>query len=264
MSWKRGGPRYAGRVWHETVPGGPAPRRFKVNDRCFFRKDHSCEKTFGASKSCFVACPSDAQSENVIDLIVEKLARLGIDAVVAVREKSYGQDIVCTKICGKIIESQFCVVILDDAIEDGTAIPNPNVYYEYGLMTALGKHIVPLQREGHELAFNIQSYDTIKYTARSLSAELDRALRDAVQAPDEAEQEHEASTRADHFTLRRLELAGFTPAGEAWPLRDVIGDTPFRGFTNASGPEAVFVAKIDVQPDLAMLLDDLPVVLLRV
>ena len=77
----------------------------------------------------------------------EKLAKVGVEPIIAVKERAYGQDIFCTKICGKIIESRFCIVILDDTIEAEKNIPNPNVYYEYGLMTSLRKHIIPLQKE---------------------------------------------------------------------------------------------------------------------
>ena len=95
------------------------------------------------------------------DLITEKLTKIGIEPIIAIEQRAYGQDIFCIKICGKIIESQFCIVILDDTVEQingaNVLIPNPNVYYEYGLMTALGKHVIPLQKDGQDLAFNIQT-----------------------------------------------------------------------------------------------------------
>jgi len=135
------------------------PTQFREIPKCVVRKDHSCGKFLGASKSCFVACPSTEEVETMLALIIEKLTKIGVEPVIAIKERAYGQDIFCTKICGKIIESQFCLVILDDTIEpingSGANIPNPNVYYEYGLMTALGKYVIPLQKEGQELAFNI-------------------------------------------------------------------------------------------------------------
>ena len=101
---------------------------------------------YGVSKSCFIACPTDDDLEPILELMSEKLTKLGIEPIIAVKERAYGQDIFCTKICGKIIESRFCIVILDDTVKGGTNVPNPNVYYEYGLMTALRKHIIPLQK----------------------------------------------------------------------------------------------------------------------
>jgi len=143
-----------------------------VNEKCFIRKQHKCGKVFGASKSCFIACPTQDELEPILGLMSEKLTKAGIEPIIAVKERAYGQDIFCTKICGKIIESRFCIVILDDVIVDGKNIPNPNVYYEYGLMASLRKHIIPLQKEGLFLAFNIQSYDTIKYNPKNVGVEL--------------------------------------------------------------------------------------------
>jgi hypothetical protein len=128
---------------------------------------HNCGKIFGASKSCFIACPTDEELEPILELMSEKLTKMGVEPVIAVKERAYGQDIFCTKICGKIIESRFCAVFLDDTIINKQNIPNPNVYYEYGLMTSLRKHIIPLQKDSLKLAFNIQSYDTIIPTIKT-------------------------------------------------------------------------------------------------
>ncbi len=49
-------------------------------------------------------------------------------------------------------------------------------------MTSLRKHIIPLQKDKLKLAFNIQSYDTIKYTDSNISSEIDRAIKDASSA----------------------------------------------------------------------------------
>ncbi|MDQ1286093.1 MAG: hypothetical protein QG663_1519 [Thermodesulfobacteriota bacterium] len=123
----------------------------------------------------------------ILELISEKLKRLGIDPIIAVKDRAYGQDIFCTKICGKIIESRFCIVILNDLIENEIRIPNPNVYYEYGLMTSLRKHIIPLQKEDLNLAFNIQSHDTIKYNSRNIGTEIEIAIRNAIKLTEKKE-----------------------------------------------------------------------------
>lgn len=44
------------------------------NEQCFIRKDHKCEKLFGASKSCFIACPTDDDLEPILELMSEKLS----------------------------------------------------------------------------------------------------------------------------------------------------------------------------------------------
>jgi len=236
---------------------------FGSNEVCFVRHDHKCGKYFGASKSCFIASPSEDELTPTLDLISEKLARAGFEAYVAVRERAYGQDIFCTKICGRIIETKFCLVILDDFSVEGTAIPNPNVYYEYGLMTALGKHVIPLQKQGFELAFNIQSHDTIKYTPATLGQELDRAIRDAISMTSGTEQDsHERPS--ERTLLRNFEMAGFVEKGDNWFLHEAMQDTQFKGFGHSEKGFYCFVAKLDKDDDPTLLLEDLNVLLFRV
>ena len=82
-----------------------------------------------------------------------------IEPYIAVEQRAFQKDIFCEKICSKIIESQFCIVFLNDVIDEVDRVrkPNANVYYEYGLMTAFGKKIIPIQLEGQSLAFNPSS-----------------------------------------------------------------------------------------------------------
>ncbi|MFC1693663.1 hypothetical protein ACFL1R_09180 [Candidatus Latescibacterota bacterium] len=54
-------------------------------------------------------------------------------------------------------------------------------------MTSLRKHIIPLQKEDLVLAFNIQSYDTIKYKPSNIASELDRAIKDAIKITETVE-----------------------------------------------------------------------------
>jgi hypothetical protein len=239
-------------------------RPFKVNERCFIRKEHKCGKIFGASKSCFIACPDEEELQPMLDLFSEKLAKVGIETIIAVKERAYGQDIFCTKICGKIIESKFCVTILDDSIYDGKNIPNPNVYYEYGLMTSLGKHIIPLQKEDLKLAFNIQSYDTIKYTSGNMGTELDRAIKDAIRITESRDKEDKkAEGLPEKVILRHLELSGLELKDEEWFLDDVINDTEFKGFGQYAEAFYVYLGKLDDQEEMQTYLDDLNIVIYR-
>lgn len=236
---------------------------FKSNKDCFIRKKNQCEKLFGASKSCFIACPTDEELNPLLSLISEKLGKAGIEPIIAVQERAYGQDIFCTKICGKIIESKFCIVILDNTVNNECPnTPNPNVYYEYGLMTALKKHIIPLQKEDHDLAFNIQSYDTIKYTNGNMSSELDIAIKDAIKITEPADQIEIKGPISERTILRRMELAGFELKSKHWVLGNVIDDTDFKGFTYYDGKYSYF-AKIDGQSEFQTYLEDLEVVLYR-
>jgi 5-carboxymethyl-2-hydroxymuconate isomerase len=236
----------------------------RVNENCFIRKDHKCEKIFGASKSCFIACPTQEDIEPILALISEKLTKVGVEPIIAVKERAYGQDVFCTKICGKIIESKFCLVILDDMIKGDENIPNPNVYYEYGLMTALNKHIIPLQKEGLTLAFNIQSYDTIKYAPRNIAEELDRAIRDAIRVGESKDRVTEKAVLSERSILRNFELADFEATSDNWRFADVIADTGFIGFRYTIGDGFyVYLGKIDSLEDIETYLEDLNIVAFR-
>ena len=193
----------------------------------------------------------------------EKLTKVGIEPIIAVKERVYGQDIFCTKICGRIIESRFCVVILDDNIVKGINIPNPNVYYEYGLMTSLKKHIIPLQKEGLVLAFNIQSYDTIKYKNENIGSELDRAIKDAIRITEKKEKEDKGIALPEKTLLRKLEMVGFEQRDRNWFLYDVIEDTNFKGFRQYNKQFYLYLGKIDNTAEFKDYLDDLGVVLYR-
>ncbi len=262
MGWKEGRGMFPFLSSEEALQHPVRP--FKVNERCFIRKEHKCGKIFGASKSCFIACPDEDELKPILELFSEKLAKVGIETIIAVKERAYGQDIFCTKICGKIIESKFCVVILDDAIVDGKNIPNPNVYYEYGLMTALGKHIIPLQKENLKLAFNIQSYDTIKYTFGNIAIELDRAIRDAIKITESKDKEDKkVGFLSEKSILRGFEISGLELRDERWFLDDVINDTQFKGFGQYDKRFYVYLGKLDDQEEMQTYLDDLNIVLYR-
>ena len=243
-------------------PERTAPLR--ANDICFMRRQHRCNKVFGASKSCFVACPTDDALEPLLALFEAKLAAHGVEAVIAVKERAYGQDIVCTKICGRIIESRFCVVILDEVDRDGLSIANPNVYYEYGLMTALRKHVIPFQRDGMSLAFNIQSHDTVKYNARNMADELERAIRDAIAQTEPGHHREDTDVPVGTRGIRRrLELAGYVVAERSDPASEAAQDTQFATFISDSGGY-LFLAKVDDTQDVVNYLDDLPVLVYRI
>lgn len=260
MSWT---PMYGFGRYYASEQARRNLQALRANEQCFIRKGHECGKICGGSKSCFIACPTDDELEPILGLISEKLAKAGIEAIIAVKERAYGQDIFCTKICGKIIEAQFCIVILDDAVVAGVSIPNPNVYYEYGLMTSLGKHIVPLQKESLELAFNIQSYDTIKYSAKNIATELERAIKDAVKLVDTGEQLPRGDVVSEKTILRSMELAGFKPASEKWFLADAISDTEYRGFSHEDKRFYTYLAKVDDDRDAKSCVEDLGVVVYR-
>lgn len=241
---------------------GASPREMRANEGCFVRKKHKCGRMPGASKSCFIACPADDDMETTLALISEKLNKVGIDPIIAVKDRAYGQDIFCTKVCGKIIESQFCIVLLDEPSTPGKNIPNPNVYYEYGFMTALGKHIIPLQKEDLKLAFNIQGHEAIKYNPANLSGELDRAIKDAIKITEQCE-EKPALNISEKGILRNFELRDIELKDDEWFLYKSIDDTDFKGFGQHKKVFYAYVGKIDEEKEMASYLEDLNVVLHR-
>jgi hypothetical protein len=136
-------------------------------------------------------------------------------------------------------------VILDDALRKTKSnpvnIPNSNVYYEYGLMTALGKYVIPLQKEGQVLAFNIQTHDTIKYAPQNISSELDAALKDAIRITQEDSSGQEYPDTSERFFIRCFEISGYQRKDYDWFLGDTIRDTAFSGFGHPSKQEYLFV-----------------------
>jgi len=149
-----------------------------INEQCFIRSQ-SCGRVYGGSRTCFIACPTTDELQLEIDVIKSVLRDNNIEPYVAVENFEPGKDIFCEKICAKIIESQFSAVLLSDVIYGGKdiATPNPNVYYEYGLMVVMHKTIIPLQKQDTPLAFNIQNLDTLTYTPKTLRGVFQAALK---------------------------------------------------------------------------------------
>lgn len=154
--------------------------RIHRTDRCFIA-NRECGRLLGGSTStCFIASPHRDQVAMELDLIKSVLQTERISDYIAVEQAAYSRDVFCEKICSKIIESRFCIVMLDDKKANDTLIPNPNVYYEYGLMIAMRKEIIPMQRQGVQLPFNIQSLDVLLYTNENLRDKLTEAIRRAL------------------------------------------------------------------------------------
>lgn len=234
------------------------------NRICFIRKDHKCGKIFNASKSCFIACPSEG-FDMLLDLIEEKLTKRGIDAYVAVRNRALGQDIFCAKICGKIIESRFCIIILDDYVKNGTGIPNPNVYYEYGLMTSLKKHVIPLQKENLKLAFNIQSHDIIRYNDKNIAAELEKAIENAINITEKHKGKNASLPERKIFW--KFEKAGLRIEDDRekdrFGIIELTDGTDFKPLISLDKGILVFLGKIDEEKELEDYLEEIELVVYR-
>lgn len=191
----------------------------KVNEECLVRHQ-DCKRIFGGSRICFVACPNSDEIALELEIIRQKLREVNIEPYVAIDERQFQKDIFCEKICTKIIESQLCIVILNDVkdSQDETNKPNVNVYYEYGLMTAFRKKIIPIQLDGHNLAFNIQSLDTLKYNRKDFPLQIEDAIRLTLLGIDE--EQKKGHRRYDKASLEwSIDLMGLVRADERYLYR---------------------------------------------
>jgi len=155
--------------------------RLRRNELCVVGMPR-CDYVFASTRSCFIGYGFTASS-----LEVAILKRLLADRLIEPVEAgggtlAPGQNAFCAKICSKIITAQFCVVLLNEEPVGTAMAANPNVHMEYGLMLGFNKYVVPFQREGDSLPFNVAGLDTVKYTQANFEAKAAAALDTAVAA----------------------------------------------------------------------------------
>jgi len=131
------------------------------NERCIVGLPR-CDYVFNSNRSCFIAY-GFKESKLETDILRSILTEKSIEVYEAGGDLEPGKNAFCTKICSKIITSQFCIVLLNQEHKEGISIPNANVNMEYGLMLGFNKYIIPFQREDEALPFNVSGLDTIKY-----------------------------------------------------------------------------------------------------
>jgi hypothetical protein len=156
--------------------------QYKANEQCVIGMP-SCGYGFNSSKLCFIARPADGEFQLEEDILRQLLTDKNYDTYVAVQRIDPGKLVFCTKICSKIITSQFCIVLLNPSIHrehPSIKIPNPNVHLEYGMMLSFHKHVIPMQRESEQLAFNIYPIDTVKYSPQDFTKKAEGAIEDAI------------------------------------------------------------------------------------
>ena len=177
-------------------------KTIRVNQKCLVRHQE-CKRIFEGSRICFVASPNSEEVALELEIVQQKLREAHIEPYIAVEQRAFQKDIFCEKICSKIIESQFCIVFLNDVIDEVDRVrkPNANVYYEYGLMTAFGKKIIPIQLEGQSLAFNIQNLDTLKYTKMDFSRQIEENIKMTLLSIEEEEAEKVGASSNLEWTL---------------------------------------------------------------
>jgi hypothetical protein len=156
--------------------------QIKVNEICPIGLP-SCGYGFESAKMCFVACPSDKKHDYKLNIIRDIISSKNYECHIALKKSNPGKNAFCTKICSKIIQSQFCIVLLDPSSNGKrNEYPNPNVHLEYGMMISRNKYIIPLQGEKYKLPFNISPLDTIKYNSKNFRMKLNEAVENAIQS----------------------------------------------------------------------------------
>jgi hypothetical protein len=158
-------------------------KRIRRNEICAIGLPR-CDFVFSSTRTCFIAY--GFQKSPLEKAILSRvLTERGIQAVEASGALAPGQSAFCSKICSKIITSQFCVVLLNNDAAEGREIPNANVNMEYGLMLGFNKYVLPFQHASQRLPFNVAGLDTIKYESidfesRAIAA-VDQAIRETLQ-----------------------------------------------------------------------------------
>ncbi len=189
-----------------------------VSQNCIVSESRECKFLNGQidPELVFIAGSSHPEFNQDIEIIRTVLEQNSLRGYFATFEEGeIGQDAFCTKICSKIIQSRFCIVVLNNPEIIVDPIPyidpiirpifdkldlnlqqyqkmrdvlrtgrwgitlrnfNPNIYLEYGMMAAFGKRRIPIIQRGHKLPFNIQGIDTLFYKPNELSDSISRHI----------------------------------------------------------------------------------------
>lgn len=183
----------------------------------------------------FIIGSGSPEFKEDVDAIGGILNGFGLEGYFALlSEEEKGLDAFCDKICSKIIESQFCVVMLNDPVVDRNVeeildrfekvrAPSANVYYEFGMAVALRKSIIPVVRSGFRLPFDVQHLDAIHYDGVN---DLTKKLRSSIRATLKKKTKEVAPANIelvklvygplyngiDRFLSRRDKFATFSPS----------------------------------------------------
>jgi hypothetical protein len=152
--------------------------RVRKNEICIVNLP-SCDYVFSASPSCFIGYGFN-RSKLEVDILKDLLKDRRIEAHEAGGTLAPAQHVFCQKICSKIIQSQFCIVLLNNENVGKIKKANANVHMEYGLMLGFNKYILPFQHEDYSLEFNVAGLDTIKYNNNSFKPMAADAIDQAI------------------------------------------------------------------------------------
>jgi hypothetical protein len=155
-------------------------KRIRRNEFCVIGLPR-CDFVFSSSRTCFIGY---GFSESALEMTILRtlLEKRGIEGIEAAGELAPGQSAFCAKICSKIIQSQFCIILANNRVKDGIEAPSANVSMEYGLMLGFNKYVIPFQRESQKLPFNVAGLDTVKYSNESFARQAAEAIDVAIAA----------------------------------------------------------------------------------
>ncbi len=153
-------------------------KRIRRNEICVIGLPR-CDFVFSSTRSCFIAYGFE-QSTLEMTIIRKLLQEKGVQPEEAGGQLAPAQNAFCAKICSKIILSQFCIVLINNELRNGSEVPNSNVHMEYGLMLGFNKYVVPFQRADQSLPFNVAGLDTVKYTDRDFESKAISAIDQAI------------------------------------------------------------------------------------
>jgi hypothetical protein len=166
-------------------------------DRCVVGLP-ACDYVFSSTRSCFIAYGFSTSSLER-DILISVLTERGIEPVEAGGHLSPGKFAFCTKICSKIILSQFCIILANKDAEGA----NANVNMEYGLMLGHNKYVIPFQREGEALPFNVAALDTVKYNQSNFRRLAIEAIEQAIKETSQDQPAPNFGQTVDVFLLMK-------------------------------------------------------------
>lgn len=162
---------------------------------CLISDTRTCKPT-PPKDMVFIIGSGNPEFEEEMKAVKEVLKGFGFQGYFALlSEEEKGLDAFCDKICSKILNSLFCVVMLNAPItleyidkvtgdEEIFRAPRANVYYEFGIAIALMKRVIPLMREDLKLPFDIQHLDAIPYeNIGNLKEKLTEAVKATLLKP---------------------------------------------------------------------------------
>ena len=222
----------------------------KINESCIIGLP-TCGYAFSSSRMAFIAMPADDEFALELEVLKDLLQEKEYESYVALQELKPAKLAFCTKICSKIIASQFCVVLLNSSCHrehPEIKIPNPNVHLEYGLMMAFKKCILPFQQEGDALAFNIRPLDTILYRRGNFRERANRAIDEAILQTGTTSRPTMALTSNDLLLRYTLVLGLRLAQLNSDEAREFYSFGQPMGFLLLEGPDIVYLGPFASEP----------------